>query len=222
MGRTADVGRSNAGPGPVFSCFWTCARRSQNCTFHQSAPTGLPGFLELAARPFCPTALCPSTSTVEGCSSKVGECFSASNTSESQSTPDSNKYLQNVKTVFYGLNGEHCILLNLCCSTWWDYVGVLLFGFSWSCDTGFRADGCLLHGALRPVPPKPRWSVDRSRFVRRIHGPPPQQRGGVGHHSPIGAYDETTDRVLVLDVARRQAGDWRWKESPQKETANEA
>ena len=137
-------------------------------------PNGVAGIPGVGCQAFLSqTALCPSTSTVEGCSSKVGECFSASNTSESQSTPDSNKYLQNVKTVFYGLNGEHCILLNLCCSTWWDYVGVLLFGFSWSCDTGFRADGCLLHGALRPVPPKPRWSVDRSRFVRRISRTPP-------------------------------------------------
>lgn len=29
---------------------------------------------------------------------------------------------------------------------------------------------------------------------------------GAGHHSPIGAYDEETDRVLVLDVARYDQG----------------
>eukprot|EP00435_Cladocopium_sp_Y103_P034078 s412_g8.t1 len=36
-----------------------------------------------------------------------------------------------------------------------------------------------------------------------------RQRGdGVGHHSPIGAYDEETDRVLVLDVARYKYPPW--------------
>ncbi|CAK9062721.1 Glutathione gamma-glutamylcysteinyltransferase 1 (LjPCS1-8R) (Phytochelatin synthase 1) [Durusdinium trenchii] len=34
------------------------------------------------------------------------------------------------------------------------------------------------------------------------------QQQGVGHHSPIGAYDETTDRVLVLDVARYKYPPW--------------
>lgn len=31
---------------------------------------------------------------------------------------------------------------------------------------------------------------------------------GAGHHSPIGAYDEETDRVLVLDVARYKYPPW--------------
>ena len=29
---------------------------------------------------------------------------------------------------------------------------------------------------------------------------------GAGHHSPIGAYDQKSDRVLVMDVARHTAG----------------
>eukprot|EP00933_Yihiella_yeosuensis_P027635 TRINITY_DN21547_c0_g1_i1.p1 TRINITY_DN21547_c0_g1~~TRINITY_DN21547_c0_g1_i1.p1 ORF type:complete len:151 (-),score=18.12 TRINITY_DN21547_c0_g1_i1:75-527(-) len=31
---------------------------------------------------------------------------------------------------------------------------------------------------------------------------------GFGHHSPIGAYDATSDRVLVLDVARYKYPPW--------------
>lgn len=39
------------------------------------------------------------------------------------------------------------------------------------------------------------------------------QEGG-GHHSPIGAYDEGTDRVLVLDVARYKYPPW-WAPLPE-------
>merc|ERR1712048_55132 len=35
-------------------------------------------------------------------------------------------------------------------------------------------------------------------FARHLVGQAP----AIGHHSPVGAYDEQTDQVLVMDVAR--------------------
>eukprot|EP00434_Breviolum_minutum_P024982 symbB.v1.2.022069.t1/scaffold1943.1/size95470/3 len=60
---------------------------------------------------------------------------------------------------------------------------------------------------------KKAFSEEQLRFVTINFNRQTLHQRGVGHHSPIGAYDAMTDRVLVLDVARYKYPPW-WAALP--------
>eukprot|EP00437_Effrenium_voratum_P005223 CAMPEP_0181436200 /NCGR_PEP_ID=MMETSP1110-20121109/20726_1 /TAXON_ID=174948 /ORGANISM="Symbiodinium sp., Strain CCMP421" /LENGTH=182 /DNA_ID=CAMNT_0023559759 /DNA_START=195 /DNA_END=743 /DNA_ORIENTATION=+ len=51
-------------------------------------------------------------------------------------------------------------------------------------------------------------AFSHGRFVTTNFDRKKMNQEGFGHHSPIGAYDEDSDRVLVLDVARYKYPPW--------------